>query len=345
MNLSVVIPCYRSRDTLVELVSRLHASLPAIADDYEIILVVDGSPDDTFAVARALEREDDRVNAVLLRRNFGQHHASLAGIARARFEVTVLMDDDLQHRPEEIHKLLAPLNDPTIDVVYGNAVDEEHRLLRNWTSQGVKILMERMGVRHARLFSSFLAFRTSLRAGFVQVLGEVYIDVLLSWTTNEVIAVPVTMDQRSVGSSGYTWGSLLNLTWDMTTGSSTVPLRLVTGAGIASFIAGLVILAAILGNYWAHGPDVPGWTSQAGMTAAFSGLMMLSIGIVGEYLGRLHIAAMRRPTYLVRVQGGLGPIVGTPGAVLDVTATTDDADALAEALRKRYAGSEQATGT
>ncbi|HSN12979.1 MAG TPA: glycosyltransferase, partial [Propionibacteriaceae bacterium] len=103
MNVSVVIPCYRSRDTLRELVTRLHESLGRVAEEYEVLLVVDGSPDDTYSVARQLEIEDERVTAVLLRRNYGQHHASLAGIERARYEVTVLMDDDLQHRPEEIH--------------------------------------------------------------------------------------------------------------------------------------------------------------------------------------------------------------------------------------------------
>lgn len=310
--------------------------LPDIATAYEIILVVDGSPDDTYAVARDLEKADSRVHAVLLRRNFGQHHASLAGIARARFETTVLMDDDLQHRPEEIHKLLKPLVDPLVDVVYGNAVWEEHRFLRNLTSQGIKVVMERMGMGNARLFSSFLAFRTVLREGFVQALGEVYIDVLLSWSTNGVVGVPVVMDHRASGTSGYSWRRLINLAWDLTTGSSTVPLRFVTWMGFASFLAGLGLFVWIVIDYTLAGPDVPGWASQAVMIAVFSGLMMLSLGIVGEYLGRQHTAAMRRPAYLVRVQGCDGPTVGTPGAVLESTRNDEDRDAIAEALRRQY---------
>lgn len=336
MDVSVVIPCYRSRDTLAELVSRLHAALPGVASAYEVILVVDGSPDDTYAVARELERADPRVHAVLLRRNFGQHHASLAGIARARYETTILMDDDLQHRPEEIHKLLAPLANPLIDVVYGNAVAEEHRFLRNVTSQGIKVVMEKMGMRHARLFSSFVAFRTVLREGFVQALGEVYIDVLLSWSTNGVVGVPVTMDERTSGTSGYSWRSLFSLAWDLTTGSSTVPLRVVTWVGFGSFLGGIGLFLWIMVGYALNGPDVPGWASQAAMISLFSGLVMLSLGIVGEYLGRQHTAAMRRPAYLVRVQGCDGPTVGTPGAVLGSTFTPEDADAIAAALRREY---------
>jgi undecaprenyl-phosphate 4-deoxy-4-formamido-L-arabinose transferase len=337
MNVSVVIPCYRSRATLPELVSRLHAALPAVAQSYEIVLVVDGSPDDTYAVARDLEKADGRVQAVLLQRNYGQHHASLAGIARARHEITVLMDDDLQHRPEEIGSLLAPLADPLVDVVYGNAAEEEHRWWRNVTSQGIKRLLEAMGVNHARLFSSFVAFRTDLRQAFVHASGPVYVDVILSWATNSIVGVPVVMDHRTEGSSGYSLGSLIRLAWDMTTGYTTFPLRMVTGLGFLASALGVGLFCYVLVSYFTAGPGVEGWASQAAMTALFSGVIMLSLGIVGEYLGRLYGASMRRPTYLVRIHNGQGPSVGIPGVVMPQTADDEEADAVAEALRGRYA--------
>jgi glycosyltransferase involved in cell wall biosynthesis len=339
VDVSVVIPCYRSRATLPELVRRLHAVLPGAAGAYEIILVVDGSPDDTYAVARELERADEHVRAVLLRRNYGQHHASLAGIAAARHGVTVLMDDDLQHPPEEIPTLLAPLSDPLVDVVYGNSMEEEHRFLRNLTSQGVKVVMERMGVPNARIFSSFLAFRTDVREGFLHVAGTAYIDVLLSWSTTGVVSVPIRMDERTSGRSGYTWASLTRLAWDMTAGASTAPLRLVTWLGLVSFVGGVGLFLFIMVSYLTAGPDVPGWTSQAGMTALFSGLIMLSLGIVGEYLGRLHAASMRRPVYLVRVPGRdeTSP-VSHPGL------HEQDGDAIAAALTRRYATGNQTAG-
>ena len=337
MNVSVVIPCYRSRATLPELVSRLHVSLAEVADDYEILLIVDGSPDDTYAVARALEIEDGRVTAVLLRRNYGQHHASLAGIERARYEITVLMDDDLQHRPEEVHTLLDPLRNPLIDVVYGNAIDEEHSLWRNATSHGVKRAIELMGLPNARLFSSFVALRTDLRDGFGSVSGAAYIDVLLGWSTNAVVAVPVRMDRRTQGSSGYTWSSLVRIAWDMTTGT-TQALRFVTVAGYAAFTLGLGLLVYVVFSYFTS-YATPGWASQAAMTALFSGLTMLSLGVIGNYVGRLYMSSQHRPTYVVRIQGDAGRHVGIPSAPWVAGSSEADRDAVAAAQREREAQS------
>jgi glycosyltransferase involved in cell wall biosynthesis len=336
VNVSVVIPCYRSRDTLPELVTRLHASLGEVAEQYEILLVVDGSPDDTYAVARQLEIEDSRVTAVLLRRNYGQHHASLAGIERARYEVTVLMDDDLQHRPEEIHLLLDPLRSPLVDVVYGNAVDEEHSLWRNATSQGVKRVMEIMGLHNARLFSSFVAFRTDLRDGFGAVSGSAYIDVLLGWSTNAVIAVPVRMDSREQGRSGYTWRSLVRLAWDMTTGTAQA-LRFVTVLGYTACLLGLGLLVFVVVSYFSSDVTPVGWASQAAMTALFSGLTMLSLGVIGNYVGRLYMSAQNRPTYVVRLQGRPGRHVGLPSAVPVAESSEEERDALADAQRRHQA--------
>ena len=331
----MVIPCYRSRATLPELVARLHASLTEVADDYEILLIVDGSPDDTYAVARALEIEDDRVCAVLLRRNYGQHHASLAGIERARYEVTVLMDDDLQHRPEEVHILLDALRNPLVDVVYGNAIDEEHSLWRNATSQGVKRAMELMGLPNARLFSSFVALRTDLRDGFASVSGTAYIDVLLGWSTNAVIAVPVRMDTRTKGSSGYTVSSLVRIAWDMVTGTTQV-LRFVTVAGYAAFTLGLALLVFVIYSYFTSDAP-PGWASQAAMTALFSGVTMLSLGVIGNYVGRLYMSSQHRPTYVVRLQGYAGRHVGIPSAPPVSRSSEAERDAVAAAQREREA--------
>lgn len=338
MDLSVVIPCYRSKDTLPELVGRLHRTLPGLADRYEILLVVDGSPDDTYTVARRLEvADEEHVHAILLARNYGQHSASLAGIVRAKYPITVLMDDDLQHRPEEINKLLTPLADPLVDVVYGVAVSEEHGFFRNLTSQGVKRLMSFVKVPHAADFSSFVAFRTPLREGFAHVTdAATYLDVLLSWTTTGVARVDVEMDQRTQGRSGYTWGSLFTLAWDMMTGYSLVPLKLVTYLGLVSFLIGLSMFVVVLVQYALAGPDVVGWASLAAMTASFSGVIMLSLGIIGEYLGRLHFRSMQRPTYVVRVDPA---IIRSGSAGIDRAAlvSPESRDTIAAALHRKYA--------
>lgn len=340
MRLSVVIPCYRSGSTLPELVSRLLAELPKVATAYEVIMVVDGSPDDTYAVARSLENEHpDEVRAVLLRRNYGQHNALLAGLARARHEITVTMDDDLQHRPEELGSLLAPLrDDPLLDLVYGVAAAEEHGLLRSLASRTVKAALAAADVPSARDVSAFRAFRTDLRDGFAHVADQFSnIDVLLSWTTTAIDRVPVEMDQRAEGRSGYTFGKLVRHAMNMVTGYGTVPLRLVTWLGLFVSVFGFALLIAVLARYLVGEIEVAGFTTLASMLAMLSGAMMLSIGILGEYLGRLHFRSMQRPTFLVRVDGRRdGPRAGLPGTSLPEVTEGRQPDEVAQALHLKY---------
>jgi glycosyltransferase involved in cell wall biosynthesis len=314
MDISVVIPCYRSRETLPELVGRLHAVLDGDAvGRYEVILVVDGSPDDTYAVARELEQASPNVRAVLLRRNYGQHNALLAGILRARYEIVVTMDDDLQHRPEEIPRLLEPLQDPMVDLVYGAPLTEEHGLARSLASRTVKSALAISGVDNARNVSALRAFRTDLRDGFAHVNDTfASIDVMLSWTTTGVRRQPVVMDKRTVGRSSYSLRALVRHAATTVTGYSTVPLKLVTWLGLACGVLGLVLLAFVLWRFATGDTTVAGFTTLASMIALFSGAQMLSIGILGEYVGRIHFRGMQRPTFLVRVDGQDEPPVVRP---------------------------------
>ena len=340
VNLSVIIPCYRSRLTLPELVSRLHTELPKIADAYEVILVVDGSPDDTYAVARQLELQfPDTVRALLLRRNYGQHNALLAGLARAKYEFTVTMDDDLQHRPEELATLIAPLEDPLVDLVYGVAMDEEHGIFRSLASRMVKAALAAADVPSARDVSAFRAFRTDLRDGFAHVADQfASIDVLLSWTTNSIRRVEISMDHRTVGTSSYTFSSLARHAMNMVTGYGTVPLKLVTWLGFGCSLLGVALLVFVLVRFIAGDIEVAGFTTLASMLAILSGAMMLSIGILGEYIGRLHFRSMQRPTFLVRVDGGEGgPRAGLPGTELAPVVEEKHPDEIAAALTARYA--------
>ena len=347
MNLSVIIPCYRSRLTLPELVGRLHTELPKIADAFEVILVVDGSPDDTYAVARHLELEfPGTVRALLLRRNYGQHNALLAGLARAQYEFTVTMDDDLQHRPEELATLIAPLADPLVDLVYGVALEEEHGIFRSLASRMVKAALAAADVPSARDVSAFRAFRTDLRDGFAHVADQfASIDVLLSWTTNSIRRVEITMDQRTVGTSSYTFSSLARHAMNMVTGYGTVPLKLVTWLGFGCSVLGMALLVFVLVRFISGDTQVAGFTTLASMLAILSGAMMLSIGILGEYIGRLHFRSMQRPTFLVRVDGGDGgPRAGLPGTVLVPVVEDEHPDEIAAALTARYADTVTAPG-
>lgn len=306
VNITIVIPCYRSEATLRPVVTSI---LEVLTDrghqidlgGFELILVVDGSPDRTGDVAKELAAEHPEVRAVILRRNYGQHNALLAGIARARHDVIVTMDDDLQHRADQVFELLRPIYDGEADLVYGLAREEEHGVLRSAASRLVKRSLASTGVPHAGSVSAFRAFKTSLREGFNSVEDPyVSLDVLLSWTTTAVERVWVSMDRRTIGSSSYTVAGLVRHSMNMVTGYSNLPLRMVAWLGWFSAALGAVLGVIVVWKFAAGDTTVAGYTTTAAMIALFSGAQMLSLGIIGEYLGRLHTRSMGKPSYLVR---------------------------------------------
>ena len=313
MFVSVVVPCYRSVRTLPALVSRLLAVLPAVTTAYEVVLVVDGSGDETWPVAAQLALRHTAVRALRLARNYGQHNALVAGVRAARYEVIVTMDDDLQHPPEEIPKLLSALT-ADVDLVYGIGAQEEHNFARNATSQLVKAgLAGALGVRDARGLSAFRAFRTFLRAGFDNLGGPyVSLDVALSWATTQTNVVTVRMDQRSEGKSGYTVRTLMRHTLNMVLGYSVAPLRLVTYVGLLIGAAGLLIVVRLVWLYYQGETTIAGFTTLASLIALFSSAQLVAVGVLGEYVGRVHLHGMGRPTYVIREQAGGATAVVPP---------------------------------
>jgi undecaprenyl-phosphate 4-deoxy-4-formamido-L-arabinose transferase len=299
MRISVVVPVYNGEESLAELLERLHAVLATAVDDYEVILVDDGSADGSWARILELREASDKVRGMTMMRNFGQHNALLAGIRAARHEVIVTMDDDLQHRPEEIPALLAGLDGA--DLVYGKAVEEEHGFLRSLSSRLVKAsLAISLGVGSARSISAFRAFRTPLREVFNSNDAFVSLDVLLSWATTRVHEVAVPMDERRFGSSAYTFRKLVRHSLNMVTGYSALPLRLVSYLGFAFAVMGFGLFLFVILRWMFSGSPVAGFTFLAAMTASFSGATMLAIGVLGEYVGRMHFRSMQRPMFLVR---------------------------------------------
>jgi undecaprenyl-phosphate 4-deoxy-4-formamido-L-arabinose transferase len=301
VSVSVVVPCYRSASILPRLVERLSAVLPAIHPVHEIILVVD-STDATWDTARALATEHAHVQAIRMARNYGQHNALIAGIRAASCERIITMDDDLQHPPEELPKLVAALTDE-LDVVYACAESEEHGRLRNLTSWGAKSLImgRTMGIPNADVLGALRIFRTFLRAGFDQVSGpHVSVDIVLSWTTTRVGTVVVRMDQRTEGRSGFTFKSLMKHAINMILGYSTKPLRLVTYLGFLIGVCGVMLTLRLIWLYFTGDTKVAGFTTLASLVTIFSSAQMIGIGVLGEYLGRVHAHGMGRPTYVVR---------------------------------------------
>lgn len=300
--LSVVIPCYRSEGSLGPLVERLRPVLEAQAPAWEIILVDDASPDGTGKVAAELARTQPGVRSIRLMRNYGQHAALLCGIRAARYDVVVTTDDDLQHPPEELPRLLAALTDD-IDVVYGAPEKEPHGLLRGMASRVTKrVLMGSMGARTAAKVSAWRVFRTHLRQAFEAFRGAfVSIDVLLTWGTQRFTHVTVRHDARTIGTSTYTFRKLVTHAINMMTGFSTIPLQLASLIGFVLTGFGLAVMAFVVIRYIADGGDsAPGFPFLACIVSIFSGAQLLCLGIIGEYLGRAHFRLLDRPPYVVR---------------------------------------------
>jgi undecaprenyl-phosphate 4-deoxy-4-formamido-L-arabinose transferase len=301
MNISVIVPVYNSENSLTELYERIKDVMESIADDYEIIMINDGSDDASWDVITGLAVQAERLKSINLMRNYGQHNALLLGIRLAQYEVIVTIDDDLQNPPEEIPKLIANLSEG-YDVVYGTPQKEQHGFWRDMASQVTKLVLKStMGVQVARNVSAFRAFHSDVRNAFADYKGPfVSIDVLLTWGTTRFAAIPVRHDERREGLSNYTFRKLLTHALNMMTGFSTLPLRLASVVGFGFSLFGFGVLVYVVGRYLIQGSSVPGFPFLAAVISIFSGVQLFSLGIIGEYLARMHFRIMERPPYVKR---------------------------------------------
>jgi glycosyltransferase involved in cell wall biosynthesis len=297
---SVVVPVYRSGETLDELVERLHVVLRA-SGPYEVILVDDGSPRETWDVVARLAHSHPQVLGIRLGRNFGQHNALVAGVRMARYDVTVTMDDDLQNPPEEVPLLVAALGDE-VDVVYGVSPQAAQDRWRRAAGRLVRLsLRTALGVRSAPQMSAFRAFRTELRDAFGGDIGpNVSLDALLSWGGSKFTSVQVRHDPRGAGVSNYSFTKLVRFALDTATGYSTLPLQIATVIGLATAGFGVLVLAWVTLRPLVTGESVAGFPFLASSLAIFSGVQLFALGVIGEYLARMHFRIMKKPTYVIR---------------------------------------------
>lgn len=300
-SISVVVPVFNSNRLVRDVAARVEQVLRSIVDTFELILVNDGSTDDTAVEIAALAERLPWVVAVDLARNYGQHNAILCGIRKATADVIVTIDDDLQNPPEEIPKLIARLREG-FDVVYGTPVHQRHGLWRVLASRITRLTLQQvLGAETAKKASAFRAIRTGVRDAFAEYRSSfVSIDVLLTWGTSRFSAVPVRHDPRTYGESHYTVRKLIAHSLNMMTGFSTVPLQIASLLGFAAMAFGFAVLAVVLGRYALHGSVVPGFTFLASVVTIFSGIQLFAIGVIGEYLARMHFRMLERPPYLVR---------------------------------------------
>lgn len=299
--ISVVVPVYNSEQSLPALYERLVPIMASLSPAFEVILVDDGSADASWSVVQSLSARHAPVRGMQMMRNYGQHNALLCGIRAASYSLIVTIDDDLQNPPEEIPRLVDKLNEG-FDVVYGVPRKERQGLFRNFASRITKIVLQgAMGAETARNVSAFRAFRGELRRAFANYSGTyVSIDVLLTWGTRRFGSVRVRHDARAAGTSNYTIGKLIAHAMNMMTGYSTIPLQLASIGGFVLTGFGIAVLLYVLIRYILT-PDVaPGFPFLASMIAIFSGAQLFALGIIGEYLARVHSRMMDRPSYTVR---------------------------------------------
>ncbi len=308
-SVSVVVPVYDGASTLEELGDRIAAALPAQATAFEIILVNDGSRDSSWDIISSLSECRPYVKGLNLMRNYGQHNALLAGIRKAGNQVIVTLDDDLQNPPEEIPRLLEKLGEG-YDVVYGKPVARKHSLWRNFSSWVLKFVLKViMGAEIGSHSSSFRAFRSVLRRGFDNFSdASLSIDVLLSWVAARTTFVFVEHHPRRDGKSGYSLGKLALLAFDLLTGYSVLPLRIASGTGLATALMGLLVFVYVVARRILEPQYVPGFAFIASEVALFAGLQLFAIGVIGEYVARLHFRTMGKPPFVIRDEVGKDPL-------------------------------------
>ena len=304
-NCSIIIPIYNSQKSIPVLIRILSDTLQSIVNEYEIILVNDGSKDGSWDCIEEISQLYANIRAFDLARNFGQHNALLCGIRQAKYEIIVTMDDDLQHPPSEIIKLLDEL-EKGFDVIYGTPNHETHGFFRNFSSHFTKWALKiTTQIPYTNKISAFRAFRTSLRKLFANYNNTyVSLDVLLSWGTTKIGFVNVKHNRREYGKSQYTFFKLFRHALNMILGFSLLPLRVASILGFVFTIFGFLILAYVVIRYLVQGGAVPGFSFLASSLAIFSGIILFVLGIMGEYLARMYSSTLTKPPYMINRQIG-----------------------------------------
>jgi len=300
--ISVVIPCYMSEHSLPIVVEEIQSTFArSLIKKYEIILVVDNPDDLTLDVARNLQTQNSKIIVVELTRNYGQHAAVFAGIENARFPIILTIDDDGQHPSSAIPELLLAL-ECDIDVVYGVAILEKYGSLKSFLSRQVKwFTFKFLGIANARDISAFRIFRKSIFDNVeINRLSNAVVDVVLHWNTNRFATVSVNMRKRKFGKSNYTVFSLTRFSLQIISGYSTRPLRLATILGFLTFIASSTASILLLIEWKIGNITVPGYTTSLLVILSIGSIELITLGIIGEYVGHIHEKAMGKPLFVIR---------------------------------------------
>ena len=303
LKLSIVIPVYRSQTILPALVDEIKSTMESqnLQGHFELILVSDASPDGSWQVISELSKEHDFIRGVLLRKNFGQHSAAMAGLNYSRGEIVILMDDDLQHPPSEIGNLMRAINEGA-DVCYTYYQNRQHALwkilgsrLNNWV---VTLLMNKPSTLD---LSSFKAMRREVVLEVIKYDGPyAYLDGLILSVTHSISTININHQPRFEGKGNYNLKRSISLWLRMATSFSVVPLRIVTLLGFVMTIFSMVVVGIVVVQKIMDPTIVAGWTSLIAAIVFVGGVQTFCVGMLGEYLGRAYLKINGKPQFVVR---------------------------------------------
>lgn len=299
---SFVIPCYRSEQTITHVVDEIRRTLARLNEyDYEIILVNDCSPDNTFEVIRELCEKDSRITGINLAKNFGQHAALMAGFRHVQGDIVVCLDDDGQTPADEVGKLLCGIEKGS-DVVYARYNHKKHSTFRNFGSHVNELMTRVMLGKPKELFvSSYFAAKRFIIDEIIRYENSYpYVIGLVLRSTKKITNVEVNHREREAGTSGYTLKKLLGLWFNGFTSFSVQPLRIATVMGGSFAVLGFIYAIYTIIKKFVN-PAVPmGFSSLMSAILVIGGMVMIMLGLIGEYIGRIYITLNNSPQYVIR---------------------------------------------
>lgn len=299
--LSVLVPVFNNCEALDELINRLVQAVTPLGNDFEIVLVDDGSKDKSWEKIVALKKQNEHIVGIRLMRNFGQHNAIAAGLEHVAGDIVVLMDADLQDRPEDIPKLVEALstNDVSMAIAqWQSRKDSIRKRFASWLF--FKVSQRITKIKHQPNLGVFRAVRREV----VEELKKYHEKTsstmsLLYWIGMDFTIVELDRDQRYSGKSGYTLKKMLKLALDRIFSFSMFPIRLAIYSGLAISILSFILGGILIFRYF-NGMVAPGWTSIVVLVLFFFGMNFLFLGMIGEYLGRVFLETKQRPKFIIK---------------------------------------------
>lgn len=300
---SIIVPVYNSEQSIPILYKQLVEVFHEMDKNFEIIFIDDSSKDHSYEVMKELYCNNSNVKIVQLSKNFGQHKAIICGLSFADGEFIITMDDDLQHPPAEIPKMINAIqNHPEIDVVIGSYDTKKHNFIRNLGTYAMNFVSSYIFKRDSKIkLTSFRLMRRFVAQALLDAdtvtprIGSMILQV-----TNRIMNVKIHHEQRIYGHSGYPFRQLMKDFLNNILNNSDLPLKLVGKIGIVSFICSITMILYYIILYFVRGISIQGWTTLVILILLFFGITLFSVGLIGSYMIRIMAEAKKMPLYVVR---------------------------------------------